>query len=139
MMIAGAESEFTYKFPGAMALFDAVNVFHCSGHATARTLKLAFFVKLRSTTVLSSDDDNSLKEASPVSVKQEGASSSGVTKDDPDEAELEQNTEQNTEQNMEQNRAAAATAEADEDAAAPAASVAEILHEDTYNLLNESK
>ena len=85
LIVAGAEREFTYKFPGAMALFDAVQVFHSSGNATARTLKLAFFVKLTVPIELSSedeDDDGSNAVAvkfSEVKQEDEPSSSQGKT------------------------------------------------------------
>ena len=46
MTVAGAQREFEYEFPGDMAYFDAVNMFHRSGYATTRTLKLAVFISL---------------------------------------------------------------------------------------------
>ena len=46
MRVAGAKKESFYEYPGDMLYFDAVDVYHRSGLACARTLKIAFFVKL---------------------------------------------------------------------------------------------
>ena len=46
MRVAGAPKESFYEYPGDMLYFDAVDVYHRSGLACARTLKIAFFVKL---------------------------------------------------------------------------------------------
>ena len=46
MRVAGAKKESFYEYPGDMLYFDAVHVYHRSGLACARTLKIAFFVKL---------------------------------------------------------------------------------------------
>ena len=44
MRVAGAKKESFYEYPGDMLYFDAVDVYHRSGLACARTLKIAFFV-----------------------------------------------------------------------------------------------
>jgi hypothetical protein len=77
MFVAGAEQEAKYTFPGDVLLFDAVNVFHCSGHATARTLKLALFVSLKAPIAVDTGDSSSQNDSAPptgskeVKVKQE--------------------------------------------------------------------
>ena len=46
MRVAGADEDFKYEFPGAACMFDACALFHRSGTALLRTVKLCFFVTL---------------------------------------------------------------------------------------------
>jgi len=47
MRVAGAPKESFYEYPGDMLYFDAVDVYHRSGLACARTLKIAFLKPTR--------------------------------------------------------------------------------------------
>ena len=46
MRVAGAGADFEYTYPGAACFFDACKLYHRSGTALLRTVKLAFFIRL---------------------------------------------------------------------------------------------
>ena len=77
MRVAGTKKESFYECPGDMLYFDAVHVYHRSGLACARTLKIAFFVKLTGSAPVTIDligDDGgssrSSKMDTPVKLEQ---------------------------------------------------------------------
>lgn len=73
MHIAGAKNEAHYHIPGDAVLFGAQDIFHRSGAAQWRTLKLAFFVTIShdKPEVLELSDDDDVTEKDGNNIKDE--------------------------------------------------------------------
>ena len=95
MRVAGTKKESFYECPGDMLYFDAVHVYHRSGLASARTLKIAFFVKLTGSAPVTIDligDDGGSSRSSKMDkpVKQEQAKKEPKVKEEELEGEEEE-------------------------------------------------
>ena len=122
MRVAGAVNEAFYEHPGDMLYFDALNVYHRSGLACARTLKIAFFVKITKTGANTIDLTSGAGGAS--SSTQISANVAEVTV----KVKTEKQTEEEAEEEEEHEEEEHEEAESSADAPDPHGDMAAVLH-----------